>query len=60
MICLADHKIMWIVLDRHQKIEHELISYFSSKPKGFYKHSIYELVDIWFEVLGSNGGYIND
>ena len=37
-----------------------LISYFVSKPKEFYKHDIYKLVDRWNEVLGSNGGYVNN
>ena len=41
-------------------VMYELVLYFAWKPKGFYKHGICKLIDIWNENLGSNGGYVWD
>lgn len=47
-------------LTSREEVERELVLYFISKPKDFYKHGRYKLVDRWIEVLGSNGHYIDD
>ena len=45
-----------------ENVEHELVSYLTSEPRGFYKRAIYKLVHlyVWNDILGSDGDYVND
>ena len=43
-----------------KEVEHELVSYLASKPKGFYKPTIYNLADRRGEVLRSNTVHVKD
>ena len=43
-----------------EEVEHELVSYHASNLKEFHKCGIYNLVDRWIKVLGSNGANVSD
>ena len=59
--CLEDYRIILKVLGWHQvKRLNKFVSYFASKPKEFHMNGICKLIDRWNEVLGSNGGNVND
>ena len=42
-----------------EEAEREFLSCFVSKPKIFYKHALYKLVNRRNEILESNGGDVN-
>lgn len=44
------------MLTSGEEVNYELVLYFISKPKEFYKHDIYKLIDRGNEILASNGG----
>lgn len=52
----SDLDVLW--LTSRKKVEHELVLYFISKPKEFYKHGIYKL-DRWNKFIRSNGWWLN-